>query len=214
MCLSDHWLIFGGALGGGLLAGATGSQKGIDGLDLGLNTAKNVALTSFVFFSLREWLVTPSLRKYAPVNQDKPTRTFKMADSALAGALGGGAWNYRLRGRAGVIPGVITAVLVCSTGQAVANEVRVQRINYLLKRRDREEEDKENHMRIVERPPQPAPEEPVTHKWWERFKFYRVPDENYLQKLKDKADQTKVAKMAVEQRMDELELLIGEEHKF
>lgn len=116
-------------------------------------------------------------------------------------------------GRAGVVPGVITAVVVCTAGQAVANEVRVQRINYLLKRKDREEEDKANHTRIVERPPQPAPIEPVTHKWWDRFKFYRVPDEEYLQKLKDKADQRKLAMMAIEQRINELEVLLGKEHK-
>ncbi|TIA88305.1 hypothetical protein E3P99_02688 [Wallemia hederae] len=211
-------------LGGGLLGGATGSRKGIDGIALGLNTAKNVALTSFVFFSekgLREWLVTPSLRKYTSLNQDKTTRSYKLSDSALAGALGGGAWNFHLRGRAGVVPGVITAVAVCTTGQAIANEARVQRIKYLQQRKERVEEEKvekAQDARIVDRPPQPAPiatpttSDQPTHSWWDRFKFYRVPDEQYLQKLKDKADHAKLAMTAIEQRMSELELLIDEQH--
>ncbi|TIB71887.1 hypothetical protein E3Q23_01737 [Wallemia mellicola] len=162
---------------------------------------------------LREWLVTPSLRKYASVNQDKPTRSFKLTDSALAGAIGGGSWNYHLRGKAGVVPGILTAVVVCTAGQVAANEVRVQRIKYILRRKEREEQDKTKEVRVVERPLQPAPQEPPKHSWLDRFKFYRVPDEEYLNKLKDKSDQTKSSIMAIEQRMNELKLLLDEKHE-
>ena len=129
--------------------------------------------------------------------------------------------TYCAGGRAGVVPGVITAVVVCTTGQALANEVRVQRIKYLQQRKEKLEEEKAEKAqdsRIVDRPPQPAPTaapttpEQLAHSWWDRFKFYRVPDEQYLQKLKDKADHAKLAMTAIEQRMSELELLIDELH--
>lgn len=89
----------------------------------------------------------------------------------------------------------------------------MQRINYILRRKEREEQDKTKEVRVVERPLQPAPQEPQKHSWLDRFKFYRLPDEEYLNKLKDKSDKTKLSIMAIEQRMNELQLLLDEEHK-
>ena len=122
--------------------------------------------------------------------------------------------HCNLGGRAGVLPGIITAVAVCTIGQAISNEFTIQRVKYIRSKLTKPE--KEQSV------PEPQPEITVDnndnqnensrskHRWWDRFKFYRISDEDYLKKLQSKAQLTKAAILEVESQIAYIESQLSE----
>ncbi|KAL5489847.1 hypothetical protein ACEPAI_4679 [Sanghuangporus weigelae] len=108
---------------------------------LSASTALNSGLVAFAFFSLREHIISPvladtrsSANQTGDVDRSLTWSTMRMhhlEDSALTGALLGGAFNAWKRGPRGVLPGAFTASLACTALQLLVNELDVQRVRYV-----------------------------------------------------------------------------------
>jgi len=117
-------------------------------------TLASSGIASVVFFSLREYIVSPLLVSGSPSpqfvrrrreleatqsgrNHEPDTltwwemRTHKVPDTTISGAISGGLLNSWIRGRKGLLPGITTGGLVCATLQFAYNELDVTRIKYV-----------------------------------------------------------------------------------
>ncbi|EJD02385.1 uncharacterized protein FOMMEDRAFT_147370 [Fomitiporia mediterranea MF3/22] len=113
--------------------------------------ALNSGIVAFAFFTLREHAISPVLSNARSKTSDKSgrgdenerpltwsmMRTYHLEDSALTGALLGGGLNAWMKGPKGIIPGMVTASLACSTLQLIVNELDVRRIRYVSSRTSR-----------------------------------------------------------------------------
>ncbi|KZO95890.1 hypothetical protein CALVIDRAFT_598936 [Calocera viscosa TUFC12733] len=141
-----------------LLGAAYGAGYGLvkrsSSLLFGFTTGTSACLATSIFFGVREWAVSPLL--VSTINQgqyaqrriqyqgdhvDGPDpkegwtemRLYKVPDSALAGALTGGALNPIRRGRAGIIPGAVTVALTAAALQYASNEAYITRIKFVAR---------------------------------------------------------------------------------
>ncbi|EPQ58288.1 hypothetical protein GLOTRDRAFT_126778 [Gloeophyllum trabeum ATCC 11539] len=127
------------------------------------SAALNSGLAAAVFFSAREYVISPLLlstmtgkqcdrrrRELETRRLSKSTgepvpsgreqlswsdmRSHKMLDTTLSGAFTGGILNAWKRGRAGVLPGITTGTILCGLLQLGYNEFFVQRLKYISRR--------------------------------------------------------------------------------
>ncbi|TDL24849.1 hypothetical protein BD410DRAFT_785569 [Rickenella mellea] len=110
---------------------------------LASSAALNSGIIGFVFFSVREYLVTPCLQ--SAQNHDRSTysqrplswsdmRTHKLVDTACTASIVGGALNAWKRGVVGVPSGMFTATLLCTFLQFVVNEASISRVKFVSRR--------------------------------------------------------------------------------
>lgn len=156
-----------GAAGG--LTGATiGYVKNIHPMKLGVHMSINCSIASLAFFGTREYLVSPILlglgatpahaRRAAILRGDTDAlaenqsmmdvRLERVLDSAIAGALSGGALSVFARGFGlgtltvggprTLFPAAFTASLIAAGVQVAVNQARVTRLEMLAKRDSQE----------------------------------------------------------------------------
>ncbi|KAJ7685353.1 hypothetical protein DFH06DRAFT_969222, partial [Mycena polygramma] len=111
--------------------------------------AFNSAVTAATFFTIREYIVSPTLGTAVlysrqrrgdteePHNVDNLSwsslRRHHLLDSGVSGAATGGILRGLMAGRRTVAPAAITAGMVCALLQAAYNELGIQRIKYVSK---------------------------------------------------------------------------------
>ncbi|KAJ7174016.1 hypothetical protein C8R43DRAFT_634420 [Mycena crocata] len=157
---------------------------------LAFASAVNSAVTAATFFTIREYIVSPTIRVAVDSSrQRRPNvegdagplswsslRKEKLVDSGVSGAATGGMLRGMMAGRGTVAPAALTAGMACIILQAAYNEVRVQRIKYVGK---------------ISRPPKsnPVPTEapskqPLSSRILGFFGLKVITDEELLTRLK------------------------------
>lgn len=101
------------------------------------SAALNSGFIAFGFFSLREYVISPTLQGLGPSTEEPSGRLSwtdlrkrHVLDSSIAGAMVGAAVNAFKRGAAGMPAGAITAGIACSLAQVLVNEANIQRVKY------------------------------------------------------------------------------------
>ncbi|KAL7423256.1 hypothetical protein Q5752_002556 [Cryptotrichosporon argae] len=145
-----------------VLGAITGASIGVvrsqNPYALSVNMAANSGLVGLAFFGLREYVVSPALvaarltptharradalsaRARGKLPDAEPAasisdvRAERLADSALAGALSGGALSWGLRGRHTALRAGLTASLIATLVQLSVNQVRIVRLQLLASR--------------------------------------------------------------------------------
>ncbi|KAJ7709751.1 hypothetical protein B0H17DRAFT_236697 [Mycena rosella] len=116
---------------------------------LAFASAFNSGVTAATFFTIREYVVSPTLGAAVNYSRErretvdyKPTvdplswsslRRHNLLDSAISGAATGGILRGIKSGRQAVAPGAVTAGIACVLLQAAYNELAIQRIKYIGK---------------------------------------------------------------------------------
>lgn len=145
------------------------------------SAALNSGFIAFGFFSLREYLVSPTLRGLRTPAEElsdrlswSDLRLRHVLDSSIAGAMVGAAINAFKRGAVGIPAGAITASIACSLGQVVVNEANIQRVKYA------------STLTIPPSHPVPeaSPRKSILDHALRLIGVTRANDEEYLQKLK------------------------------
>ncbi|CUA68653.1 hypothetical protein RSOLAG22IIIB_08028 [Rhizoctonia solani] len=125
---------------------------------IGFATGINSGIAGLTFFAVREYAVSPALGlsldtpqyarrraelgitsnkfndlKYThePHDQLALIRQDRLLDTGVAGSIAGGGLNFWRGGARAIVPGALTASLVCVVVQAAVNELAVQRIRYV-----------------------------------------------------------------------------------
>ncbi|KAJ7097770.1 hypothetical protein B0H15DRAFT_1007626 [Mycena belliarum] len=133
----------------GLYAAFSGKRRE----NLAFASAFNSAITAGTFFTLREYVVSPTIgaaldysrKRKGTVDEvpdDLPAgdhlswsslRRHNLLDSGISGAATGGILRSLQTGRRTVAPAALTAGIVCILLQAAYNELGIQRIRYVGK---------------------------------------------------------------------------------
>ncbi|KAJ8472715.1 hypothetical protein ONZ45_g16553 [Pleurotus djamor] len=149
----------------------------------------NSGLTAFTFFGVREAAVSPILRRFSPSDRDAISehstprswgelRSQKLLDSSLSGAITAGGLRGMKSGPRSVLPGAVTGAIICTLLQYTFNEVRVQRLKYLLR----------PQFIATNSPSAPEVETPFFDRILANIGMERIPDEKYLRMLKDRRE--------------------------
>ncbi|KAJ7172309.1 hypothetical protein C8R46DRAFT_143689 [Mycena filopes] len=114
-------------------------------------SAVNSAITAGTFFTIREYVVSPTIGTVADYSREQrdgqvrnndtapeniswwSLRRHNLLDSGISGAATGGALRGLTAGRRTIAPAAITAGIACVLLQAAYNELRIQRIKYVGK---------------------------------------------------------------------------------
>ncbi|GJE90787.1 hypothetical protein PsYK624_069310 [Phanerochaete sordida] len=186
------------------LGSVYGAYKGYNVYNISTATALNSAIAGATFFSFREYIVGPLLLSALSSGQflrrrqeiedkkgKKPERSeplswsemrlHKLPDTALSGALSGGVLNAWKRGPAGIVPGVVTATILCSLFQLGYNELGVMRIKYVSRKLQEAHQPQPAKREVITLPPEPA--RPMLQRVFEWMGMPKVSDEEYLQKM-------------------------------
>ncbi|KZT71305.1 hypothetical protein DAEQUDRAFT_666338 [Daedalea quercina L-15889] len=174
----------------------------------------NGGIAGATFFSFREYIASPILlsaladtqysrrirelreqRKEGGHTGEKLTwwdvRMNKVPDTAASGAFTGGVLNAWKQGRPGIIPGMVTAGLVCTTLQLLYNELGIARIRY-VSRKLQVQQAPQTHPSPQSSPSvshlESEPTQSLTERIFSVFGWRKVSDEEYLEKLKFKRD--------------------------
>lgn len=181
-----------------------GAFKGYNVYTIATATALNTAIASATFFSIREYVVSPLLlsgvssgqflRRRQEIEDKKgknlersetlswsEMRLHKLPDTALSSALSGGILNAWKRGPAGIMPGVVTASVLCSLLQLGYNELGVMRIKYVSRKIDETHRPIEAKPEVMTLPPEPS--KPILQRVFEWMGMPKISDEEYLKKL-------------------------------
>ncbi|KLO13510.1 hypothetical protein SCHPADRAFT_358050 [Schizopora paradoxa] len=175
------------------------------------SAALNSGFIAFGFFSLREYLISPTLQGLRATSEDfradrvtwSDLRMKNVIDSSIAGAMVGAAINAFKRGAAGMPAGAITAGIACSLVQVIVNEANIQRVKYASSlpgaiitpsRQDGSTESHPTHQSVSEAKPKKS----FLDHALRMIGVSRATDEEYLQKLK-------VQRERLLRRIDELE---------
>ncbi|EKM55194.1 uncharacterized protein PHACADRAFT_195221 [Phanerochaete carnosa HHB-10118-sp] len=187
-----------------LISSVYGAYKGYNIYTLATATAVNSGIAGATFFSFREYIVSPLLlsalssgqflrrrqeledkKGKQPERNEKLSwshmRLHKLPDTALSGALTGGVLNAWKRGPAGIVPGVVTASLLCSLLQLGYNELGVMRIKYVSRKLEEAHKPPASATEIVTLPPEPS--KPTLQRVFEWMGMPKISDEEYLKKL-------------------------------
>ncbi|KAH8106794.1 hypothetical protein BXZ70DRAFT_915116 [Cristinia sonorae] len=206
-----------------LIASVYGTFKRLPIGPLAASSALNGGIVGATFFSFREYVVSPQLllgvktgqflrRKAeldAAINGEDyvaekvgwwDMRAHKLPDTALSGALTGGVLNAWKRGRAGIVPGAITASLVCTFLQLAVNELGITRLKFIqeqLQKSQAEGDQVVQSLPTAQQSQSPiavpqntiqiapaAPAMPTSERIFGWFGFQKVSDEDYLRRLK------------------------------
>ncbi|KAF9558001.1 hypothetical protein CPC08DRAFT_667974 [Agrocybe pediades] len=163
--------------------------------------AYNGALTGASFFACREYVVSPTLVRFAPWKQYarrrhelgmdaasenalpprslRDLRTNKLLDNGTSGALVAGILRAVRSGGQGVIPGMLVAGTACTILQYGYNEMSIARLKYLSKQRE------DISLPTVE---QTGPSKPWSERLLALVGVRVLSDEEYLEKMKKKRD--------------------------
>ncbi|KAH9843206.1 uncharacterized protein C8Q71DRAFT_240181 [Rhodofomes roseus] len=197
----------------GTLAGAYGLLKGSSQVGLMITIAGlNGGVAGATFFSFREYVASPILltalsdthysRRIRELREQRKEgtqpgeklswwdmRLNKVPDTAASGAFTGGVLNAWKRGRPGIVPGMVTAGLVCTMVQLLYNELGVARIKYVSRKLQASQAPTP-----ASAPPQHPPDhdfEPprsVSERIFSMLGWHKVSDDDYLAKLKLKRE--------------------------
>ncbi|THH30360.1 hypothetical protein EUX98_g3832 [Antrodiella citrinella] len=182
---------------------------------LAASAAVNGGIVGATFFSFREYIVTPQLvlgvrsgqyaRKKAELDAVKSgsvyiaekldwweMRAQQIPDTAVSGALTGGVLNAWKRGRGGIVPGAVTASILCTFLQVAYNELGIMRLKFIQEQvqKSRAEEiaaaTVAAELHVAHQAPLVVapPSKPVSERIFGWFGFQRVTDEDYLLRLK------------------------------
>ncbi|KAJ6597056.1 hypothetical protein DFH09DRAFT_110519 [Mycena vulgaris] len=130
----------------GLYAAFSGKRQG----NLAFASAFNSGVTAATFFTIREYVVSPTLgtaigysrERIGTADEANPTldqlswsslRKHDLLDSGVSGAATGGLLRGITSGRRTIASGALTAGIVCVLLQAAYNELGIQRIKYVGK---------------------------------------------------------------------------------
>ncbi|KAM0789242.1 hypothetical protein ACM66B_000085 [Microbotryomycetes sp. NB124-2] len=124
---------------GAVAGSATGIMRNMPAMPAAFSTAVNVGVFSFTFFSLREYLVRPTMihlnLHQSPLDQTPPTtvqlHVHNLAPSFVAGVASGTAFHSFVRGTKGGVRAGFTLGLGCTVVQAIVNEASLLRIKML-----------------------------------------------------------------------------------
>ncbi|KAK4051383.1 hypothetical protein OIV83_002867 [Microbotryomycetes sp. JL201] len=124
---------------GAVAGSATGIIRNIPAMPAAFSTAVNVGMFSFTFFSLREYLIRPTMVAFdlhkSPLDHSPPTtlqlHTHNLAPSFVAGLSGGTVFHSFVRGTRGSIKAGFTLGLGCLVFQGIVNEASLLRIKVL-----------------------------------------------------------------------------------
>ncbi|KAJ7775036.1 hypothetical protein B0H16DRAFT_1303382, partial [Mycena metata] len=112
-------------------------------------SALNSAITAATFFTVREYVVSPTIGTVANYSRERrreeiqnnnapreniswwSLRRHNLLDSGVSGAATGGLLRGLTMGRRTVVPAAITAGIACVLFQAAYNELGIQRIKYV-----------------------------------------------------------------------------------
>ncbi|RXK41602.1 hypothetical protein M231_01101 [Tremella mesenterica] len=135
-----------GALGatGGALVGVIRTMNPIY---FSVHSALNTAVTGFVFFGIREYLISPTLSLRSEMIRGRSEKSLgklpaslnemkmeKMVDSTLSGLLSGGILSGIVRGKQTIPRAALTASLLAGILQYGTNQSRIIRLRYLASR--------------------------------------------------------------------------------
>ncbi|KAF8507890.1 hypothetical protein BU17DRAFT_100186 [Hysterangium stoloniferum] len=194
------------------------------------SSAVNSGIVGLTFFSLREYVASPLLVHAVPWpsyirrkemlqadNKSSPSRTLSysemrshsMLDTALAGSMTGGILNVWRRGPSGIIPGIVTATLICSALQFTWNEANVIRVKYISR-------PKGTTLPSGADAPSPAPERSFSQVILEGLgvilPIKRIPDDVYLEKLHQEKQVVEKRLEVVRQELRVAEAVLQEEN--
>ncbi|KAH9930712.1 uncharacterized protein B0H18DRAFT_133181 [Fomitopsis serialis] len=173
----------------------------------------NGGIAGATFFSFREYIASPILlsalsdthysRRIRELREQRRESTHsgerltwwdvrmnKVPDTAVSGAFTGGVLNAWKRGRAGIMPGVLTAGLACTLFQLLYNELDIARIKYVSRKLQTPQEPTSALSQHASSIPQPDIEPPqtVAQRIFSALGWHKVSDEEYLAKLKFKRE--------------------------
>ncbi|KZT26382.1 hypothetical protein NEOLEDRAFT_1132430, partial [Neolentinus lepideus HHB14362 ss-1] len=230
------------------LTGLYGAFKGLSQPGLLAGTAAfNSGVAGAVFFSVREYVVSPLLlssitseqyerrrREIEARHLEKETgksvsparehlswsemRVHKLLDTTVSGAFTGGLLNAWKRGRGGILPGTVTGSIVCALLQVGYNELSVQRLKYVSRRlKQSQDASKNSPVLVAQETKVPSslpdsdesdsePKKTVADRIISLFGLSKVPDDQYLEKLRQERD-------AYVRRIHRLEAQIEEEKR-
>ncbi|KAJ6630597.1 hypothetical protein B0H10DRAFT_836527 [Mycena sp. CBHHK59/15] len=138
------------SVGSTCVTGLYATFKGTRHEHLALASAFNSAVSAATFFTIREYVVSPTIsatvdysrQRGEAVAENKATpehlswsrlRTHNLIDSGLSGAITGGILRGIVSGRRMTAPAAVTTGVACVILQAVYNELGIQRIKYVGK---------------------------------------------------------------------------------
>ncbi|TCD62177.1 hypothetical protein EIP91_007261 [Steccherinum ochraceum] len=198
--------------------------KGLPMATIAGGAAINGGIVGTTFFSIREYLVSPTLlsivksgqyarrraeldakERGAKLEQEKldwwDMRSHKVPDTAVSGAVTGGVLYAWRRGRAGILPGAVTAMVACTALQLALNELGVVRLKMIQRRlTEAQAIEADPSQQQLPSPPvvtptkqpmtvvPPPPSNPMSQRVFGWFGFRKVSDEDYLERLKLERD--------------------------
>ncbi|KDQ12249.1 hypothetical protein BOTBODRAFT_419197 [Botryobasidium botryosum FD-172 SS1] len=176
----------------------------------------NCGIAGLTFFGLREYIVSPvlvstlSTQQYvrrrdqfagltprAPITWGE-IRSEKLIDTAIASGLAGGALNAWKRGRVGLVPGIVTASLICTLIQYASNELSLARIKLVSKQQAQQVQAPQVvPAPLLSRDPAPSSSQKIMDVLSHVAPIRRLSDEEYLQMMEKK-------KIEVDKRLHEV----------
>ncbi|KAI0797594.1 hypothetical protein C8Q75DRAFT_9599 [Abortiporus biennis] len=208
------------------LASAYGTVKGLPIGPLSASTAVNSAIVGATFFSIREYVISPLLllnvsspqftRRWAELEASRSGKAYepeqlswadmrmhKLPDTFLSGAISGGVLNAWKRGPRGILPGMVTASIVCTLLQLGYNEIGVARIRYV----SRQLQASSQKLQIQPNSNEPLePPKSISDRVAGWLGISKVSDEEYLRRLKRQRENYLV-RIAELEKEKELELV-------
>ncbi|KAJ7510042.1 hypothetical protein B0H11DRAFT_1957344 [Mycena galericulata] len=177
-------------------------------------SAFNSAVTAATFFSIREYLISPTIgiavdysrQRTATVGENHVTlddlswsslRRHNLLDSGVSGAATGSILRGLTAGRRTIIPAAFTAGLACVALQAAYNELDVQRIKYLGTRSPQPE------INTVPAPKTTTSKPPLTTRILGTFGIRILSDEELLVKFKRERENHLKKIQELERELDE-----------